>query len=110
MATQGMVTVLASSNKVVAKIVCGCNGQLAQGVGDAIAERPNLHTDALYEIASEMGFGCKDCLVAMSEDEIVYRGDGEISSLYRETFSQPYYNPRWLRGDGAMISLVFWPT
>ena len=109
MATQGIVSVLEGSNKVVAKLICGCGGQEAQDVADAISEKPGLDAAALYDLADGMGFGCENCLVAMSKDETVFHGDNAVFPLYRETFSLPYFNPRWLRGDGARVALAFWP-
>lgn len=104
------MTVLVGSEKVVAKIICGCNGYKAPSVASVVTDRPRLDAVGLYDVASKVGFGCEECLVAISEDEIVYRGNGEVTSLYRETFNLPYFNPRWIRGDGARVAFVFWPT
>ncbi len=100
MGTQGLVAVT-SGGKVKYKAVAGCDGYNAEALVKVIEERKLDSVDDIYEAAKEVGFGCVDCLVVLSEDVERFEGyKGEpIPPSYRETFSNPKWNPRWDCGE-----------
>ncbi len=95
--TQGMITIT-KGGIVLFKIVAGCDGynvtRLAKNIKGM--EGP-LTRGRLYEAAITEGFGCKDCLVVMDLRSHNFHG-GELPTLYRQTFNQAKFNPRWDSG------------
>lgn len=106
MATQGIVSVTRGGT-VVAKVVVGMDGQRGALLADLIVKDPGLaeNAAALYEAAESVHFGPSASRVAMTEDATVFE-DGEPPYRYRQTFSDPRFNPRWERGDGARTWIV----
>lgn len=54
-------------------------------------------------MALENGCGCKECLVVMDSENIIFGGDERMDSLYRETFDDPSFNPRWKIGTADIV-------
>jgi hypothetical protein len=107
MATQGLVTVTGKSeDKVLMKIVAGCNGFNAQKFAYYLRESWPVNASDVYHKALELGLGCYMCLVVISDIEVYSEDVGELSTLYRETFQQPKFNPRWKNGTADFIVVV----
>ena len=53
-----------------------------------------------------MDFGSQACLVVLTEDGEYDNCDSELSSRYRETFSDPRFNPRWKEGTADHVRVV----
>jgi hypothetical protein len=102
MATQGLVTVR-SGKRVLMKIVAGDEGYNAQKVADKLRKFWPVGANKAYELASKAGFGCEECLVVMTDTEIIFEGDEDIHPRYRKTFHQPKFNPRWKYGTADYI-------
>jgi hypothetical protein len=104
MGTQGLVTLLDDKGGVGMKIVAGCNGQSAGQVAARcmmLGRIPSV-PEAL-QIAQEANYGCPGCIAVVTPDRIVLGGEdadpeGPWTSLYRATFGDPKFNPRWARG------------
>jgi hypothetical protein len=105
MATQGLITVQ-SGGHVLMKIVAGCNGYNAPKLAEEIKKRWPLSTKDAYKLAFSMNFGCPPCLVAFTESEVAFVEDEELDPLYRETFQEPRFNPRWKQGIADYIEII----
>lgn len=108
MSTQGIVTIT-SGDKVLMKIVAGCNGFNAKSLKERISQMWPVSAEQAYQIANEEGFGCKRCLIVISEEKIIHDDSidqGEISKLYRKTFNKPKFNPRWARGTADHVAIL----
>jgi len=97
MGTLGMVTVQ-KSGKVIMKVVCGSDGYKAQELARRMMDAWPMTVDAVYDLAREVGFGSTKCLVVMTNDAVCFNGDEDLDPLYRATFEQPHFNPRWPQG------------
>lgn len=104
MSTQGLLT-LTRNGEVILKAVCGCNGFNVGALAEKVEGLDILVVNEVYRAAKEVRFGCPACLVVFDEDEKRSQDD-EGLDLYRETFSQPRFNPRWRRGDGAETMVI----
>lgn len=75
---------------------------------------PSAHQVQL--LAEKYEFGCDECRVILTG----FRGQVQIHTrakewydpddLYRSTFHQRDFNPRWKRGDGAITEIVKFPS
>jgi hypothetical protein len=105
MATQGIVSLIVGG-KVQVKAVAGCNGFKCRQLCLAI-EADNLSTpEEIYDAAKEVSFGCPDCLVVMDAEREIFEGEDELGGLYRKTFDDPVFNPRWAHGMAAYAEYV----
>jgi hypothetical protein len=104
--TQGLVSICVAG-KVVLKFVAGNDGYNAEKVGARIKSSglPRSLEDA-HRLAIDEGFGCDDCLVVLDAEQSFFKGDDELSYLYRSTFSEPGFNPRWSRGTCEYLCVV----
>ncbi len=103
MATQGLVTIR-KAGAVVMKFVAGSDGQHAE----KLAQWLNTHgvpatLIEAQELALARNFGSRDTLVVVDTDLVRYQDDEypdlpEQESLYRKTFEDPAFNPRWSLG------------
>jgi hypothetical protein len=109
MATQGLVAVTRPDGKVVMKIVAGCEGYRAPLVADQLKREWPVTVERAYEIAKSVGFGCDDCLVAMSDSQIKNETDDEPGPLYQSTFENPRFNPRWIQGTAEHTVVITVP-
>lgn len=105
MTTQAIISIVKNCHTIV-KIICGCDGYNVEKLAEIIkSSQPNKIQD-IYDIAIKNGFGCKDCLVVMDKNEIIYKGDGHVGPLYRETFDDPSFNPRWKNGNADYVIIL----
>ena len=105
--TQGLISIM-KDKSVIVKVICGCDGYNAKKVARIIEKRHLEKIQDIYDVALENGFGCSDCLVVMNKTDIVYKGDGDIDShpLFRETFNNPSFNPRWECGSVENLVII----
>jgi hypothetical protein len=96
MGTPGLVSVK-RGDKVVMKVIAGCNGQHAQKVANELLNSWPVGEYTAYKIAKDLGFGCINDLIVMTEKNIVSPRD-ELSPHFRETFKEPDSNPVWREG------------
>lgn len=103
--TQGLITVLLDG-KVAMKIVTGCNGMHVKKVAQSIRKLKRVPTvDEAYEIAIKE-FDEKEMLVVLDREKVRFDGDDDLSPLYRSTFDQPKFNPRWENGHCDKFAIV----
>ncbi len=103
--TQGLVTVR-HNGAVKLKIVAGSDGYNAKRVATAIRKLGRVPTlTEAWTIASQNSFGGSDDLVVMNERD-VRTCTHPISRLYRKTFRQAEFNPRWKQGTADHIEVV----
>lgn len=97
---QGLVTVIKDDNQVFMKIVAGSNGFNARKLAERIRDDTSVLEDIerVYQLALTQEFGSTDDLVVISCDAEVFKMDEDLSDLYRKTFFQPRFNPRWESG------------
>jgi len=109
MTTQAMVS-LTKDSKTFIKVIVGCDGYRAENVAKEIIQYVLLggkDIEDIYKIAEEIEFGCKDCLVVMNNDDIIYKGNDELSfEKYKETFEDPQFNPRWEHGTTEYLYII----
>ena len=106
MATQGLVTIT-RQGKVVMKFIAGCDGMNASKVAAALHRAGTIPGLArAYDMAQKLGFGSEASLVVMDAKGIEFHGDGKPSKLYRKTFNQPAFNPRWKCGTADHVKII----
>jgi hypothetical protein len=105
MGTQAIVSI-ANNGKTVVKTIAGCNGYNARKLETAILSEKLRTAKEVYEAAKGLNFGCHICLVVMSKDELLYAGTYETDSLYRDTFDDPRFNPRWENGTADYVIVI----
>lgn len=99
MATNGLVTIR-TNGKVKMKIIAGCDGYNAKKLAKKIRKLGRMTTiGEAYLLATECGFGCSRCLTAMDKTHAVLKSNLPLPKLYRSTFKDPAFNPRWECGD-----------
>ncbi len=108
MGTQGLVSIV-KNREVIFKIVTGTDGYLSKSLVECIkqTEKP-LTVELLYDLALKIGFGYQDNLVVMDRNTIKF-ADDDISndSLYRTTFQDPNFNPRWRYGTADYVEILY---
>lgn len=104
MTTQAVISIVKNGHTFI-KIVCGCEGYNAEKLAKIIEDKQLDKIKDIYDAALTAKFGCKDCLVVMNDNDMIFKGDEEPSSLYRDTFDNPSFNPRWKCGiaDNVII-------
>ena len=103
--TQGLVTIL-KNNVVVMKIVAGSDGMNAGKVARAIRKLGRVPTfEEALDLARRNGFGSSG-LVVIDPTRAISEFDGPLGKLYRSTFNQPRFNPRWERGTTSCFRLI----
>ena len=109
MSTQGLVTVK-SGDKVLIKVVAGCDGMNARKLANRLKKAWPVSIQEAYKMALETKFGDEACLVVITDSEAIFEGepyeDKELGFLYRETFQQPRFNPRWKLGTADHIVVI----
>lgn len=104
MGTQAVVSIV-SDGQTLVKVVAGCDGYNAWGVAKELCKAKTLQLNTVYGIAGGK-MGCKDCLVAMDVETEIYKGGDGTSGLYRETFNDPIFNPRWNCGSADKVVII----
>jgi len=104
MGTQAIISLVKKDHTFI-KVICGCNGYNAEKLARIIKDNRLEKIRDIYKVALENHFGCKDCLVVMDENDVIFNGDVKLDPLYRETFDNPSFNPRWKNGiaDNVII-------
>jgi hypothetical protein len=109
MTTQAVISLVKKDHTFI-KIVCGCNGhnaeKLVKIIKDCQLEKIQNKIKDIYKIALENKFGCRECLVVMDNENIVFKGHDELEPLYRETFDNPSFNPRWKSGMADSTTIL----
>lgn len=105
MTTQAVIS-LVKKDRTFIKIVCGCNGYNAEKLVKIIEEKKLDKIRHIYKIALQNNIGCKECLVVMDDNDIIFKGSDCIAPLYRETFDNPSFNPRWKNGTAEYIIVL----
>jgi hypothetical protein len=107
MATQGLVTIVHQGN-VVMKFVAGCDGMKASKLAKVLREMAAVPDTlkAAHDLALKLGFGCQNCLVVMNERRARCCGSDRLTRLYRKTFVQPKFNPRWEQGTADHVVVI----
>lgn len=105
MATQAIISLM-KKGRVSIKIVCGCNGYNVEKLIEIIKDIQPEKIQDIYKIALENKFGCRECLVVMDDKNVVFKGDGYVGPLYRETFNDPSFNPRWKSGIAEYVIIL----
>jgi len=103
--TQGVISILLG-NKVVMKLIAGCNGYNAKNISKIIQKEWPVSPEKAYELAILNEFGSKRDLVVMDDEREVFRGYGDLDSRYRETFANPKFNPRWEMGISENLEII----
>lgn len=109
MATQGLLSIIDNGTKeVLFKVVCGCNGYNVLKLSDILStsRKEDFSAATILASAIESGVGCKDCLVVMDRKGSV-GVEEELNELYRGTFSDPIFNPRWKRGTADYSEVLY---
>lgn len=105
MATQAIISIAKNGHTFI-KIICGCDGYNAEKLANIIKDNRLDKIQDIYNVALENNFGCRECLAVMNNDDIIYKGDGEPSPLYRKTFDDPSFNPRWEFGTADNVIIL----
>jgi hypothetical protein len=105
MATQAIISLVKNGHTFI-KIICGCDGYNSDKLVKIIKDEQPDNIKDVYIMALEAGFGCKECLVVMDSENIVFDGDEKVGQLYRETFDNPSFNPRWKMGIADIIVIL----
>jgi hypothetical protein len=106
MATQGIVTVT-KDEAVVLKVIAGSDGKNAKKLAATLREmRPPFVAKQVYAIAKQCKFGSEHDLVVLTEKVEYSKCIEPISPLYRSTFSQPQFNPRWECGIADYVEVI----
>lgn len=112
MSTNGVISVVNKENKVLLKIVTGCDGyNIAKTVAhlyEIIDNFEEIHDlEWLFKEILDTGFGCENCLVVMDHNGNYKVNDDEsLEYLYMETFDNPAFNPRWEKGTAEYCLVV----
>lgn len=105
MTTQAIISLVKNDHTFI-KIICGCDGYNAEKLVKIIKDNKLDNIQDIYKIALENKFGCKDCLVVMNSDNIIFYGDERVGPLYRETFDNQSFNPRWKNGTADDVIIL----
>ena len=104
--TQGLITITEDGN-VIMKIVAGSNGMIAEKVAKSLVKiYKRAKLSEVYEMVLDIGFGSQNDLVVINENEQFSKSPDVISPLYRKTFTQPEFNPRWECGLADYVKVV----
>ena len=106
MATQGLVTIRVGG-QVKMKIVAGSNGMKAESLAISIRRLGRVpEIDEAYTLAVKHKFGTDGCLVVMTRRQVRYEGEERLNRLYRRTFNDPNFNPRWKFGTADHVKVI----
>lgn len=105
MATQAVVSLVRKSHTFI-KAICGCDGYNAEKLAKIIKDNKFDNIKNIYKIALENKFGCRECLVVMDDKNVIFKGDENVGPLYRETFDNPSFNPRWKSGIADHVIIL----
>lgn len=107
MATQGILSVTEAGRTLI-KVVCGCDGMNIPKLKKYVQQHKVDSIPAMWQAVKACGIGCDDCLV-IQDNTNNYMFDGitvNLSSIYREKFEDPRFNPRWENGTASYVEVV----
>lgn len=105
MTTQAVISLVKKGHTFI-KIVCGCNGYNAEKLVKIIEDKRLYKIKPIYKVALQNNIGCKECLVVMDDNDIIFKGSDCVDPLYRETFDNPSFNPRRKNGTAEYIIIL----
>ena len=107
MATQGLVTVN-QGGSVIMKVIAGTDGMNVDRLTAIIRRSWPMTAEEVYAAARLIPFGSERCLVVMTSSDFVFNGDEleGLEDLYRASFDNPGFNPRWVSGECEYFELV----
>ena len=105
MITQAVISIVKNDQTFI-KIVCGCGGNNAEKLAEVISRLRLENIDDIDIVAIENNFGCKDCLVVMNKEDVIFGEREGFGTLYSETFEDPYFNPRWKCGTADKVIIL----
>lgn len=105
MGTNAVVSLVGDNGATLIKAVCGCNGDKAKELAEAV-QKGLTNPHLVYSVAMSMGFGCRQCLVVVGEYDTINRTGDELGTLYHEKFKEPRFNPRWQNGTASHVEIV----
>ncbi len=88
----GLVTVR-NKGVVVMKIIAGSDGHKAGTVEEYVRRHWPMTKFQAYDVATKIGFGSKDDLVVMTEDDLYHERGVAPSRIHFTTFEQAEFNP-----------------
>lgn len=97
MGTQAVVSMVVAG-KVELKAICGVNGGAAHKLATWLASHRDATADMLFKQARVLRFGGDDDLVVMDGEATISECDDDLPALYRATFDDACFNPRWACG------------
>lgn len=108
--TNGVVSVVDQSGKVLLKVVVGCEGYGAKIFAAGIKAEWPMTWQQVERFANDLEFGCEDCRVILTPGQLHFRDELEFESgdllRYLDTFDNPRFNPRWERGICAYVEVI----
>jgi hypothetical protein len=107
MATNAVISFVNEKKKTIVKIVVGSNGgEYANFVAELEEEDLDIGDDNLENIL-ELAIDYFDHVVVMSEKRHVSEDrEEELHPRWRETFSDPWFNPRWEAGIASFVYVI----
>lgn len=91
MSTNGVV-IITDGDGIYAKVLAACSGQAAPDLARALCGSGANTLQAIYELARQVDFGCRECLVVMSSCEAVHEF-GVVPQRYWDTYWDVNVNP-----------------
>jgi hypothetical protein len=117
MGIQGVLSIC-KGGEVTAKVVAGCNSKGIPALAAAIRATAKMPGPwELSVLCRKHKVGCDHCLVILTPEAVLLdateiKNPEELENrlsghkLYRETFSDPRFNPRWPRGTADFVEVV----
>lgn len=111
MATQGLLT-LVRDNKVLAKVVAGCDGDLVVELAYKVRTTSCTTARELFKAAKELRLGGSSSLVVIAKENgaFVIEDNADMgkkdAERYMDTFDKPRWNPRWDYGTADYVEVV----
>ena len=106
MSTQGVLSIV-RGDKVVVKLVTGCDGYFIHDVAKALNESLTVNPHNIMRMAKECGLGGSSLIVQWTPGDYICDGPMEkLPDLYAKKFNDPTFNPRGSRGTAAHTVLI----
>lgn len=109
MGTQGVLSVVVDG-KMLVKVVTGCDGARLSTVAKELFRRDEVSVAIVAEECDRAGFDRDDTgfIVQVSADRELNTDTDreELGQLYRDTFDDPWFNPRWRKGVADVHRVV----
>jgi len=105
MTTQAIISLVRNGHTFI-KIICGCEGYNSEKLVEIIKDSRPDNIQDIYKMDLENKFGCRECLVVMDDKKVIFNGDEPLDPLYRDTFDNPSFNPRWKLGIADSVTVL----